>query len=76
MVDSNDPRCCFGIISACRGIDRSKKSVTQKTIDDNNNANKKNSKLLSHELNANWLSAIEVVGYYPEEDTGLVEETS
>lgn len=76
LVDSNDPRYCFGIISACRGIDRSKKPVTQKTIDDNNNANKKNSKLLSHELNANWLSAMEVVGYYPEEDAGLVEETS
>lgn len=76
LAYSTEPRYCFGIISACRGLDRSKGPISQKTVDANNHTNKKNSKLLSHELNANWLSAMEVVGYYPEENAGLVEETS
>lgn len=76
LVNSKNPKYSFGIISACRGLNISKKRAPQKLIDDNNHRNKINSQLLSHELNANYLSFMEVVGYYPEEGKELTEETS
>lgn len=76
LVNSENPRYCFGLISACRGLNISKKIASQKMIDDNNHRNKVNSQLLSHELNANYLPFMEVVGYYPEEGKELVEEAS
>lgn len=77
LVNSENPRYCFGLISACRGLNISKKIASQKMIDDNNNhRNKVNSQLLSHELNANYLPFMEVVGYYPEEGKELAEEAS
>ena len=76
LVNSENPRYCFGIISACRGLNISKKIASQKMIDDNNHRNKVNSQLLSHELNANYLPFMEVVGYYPEEGKELAEEAS
>lgn len=76
LVNSENPRYCFGLISACRGLNTSKKIASQKMIDDNNHRNKVNSQLLSHELNANYLPFMEVVGYYPEEGKELAEEAS
>lgn len=76
LVNSQSPKYCFGIISACRGLSIPKKRAAQKLIDDNNHRNKVNSQFLSHELNANYLFFMEVVGYYPEEGKELTEETS
>lgn len=76
LVNSENPRYCFGLISACRGLNISKKIASQKMIDDNNHRNKVNSQLLSHELNANYLPFMEIVGYYPEEGKELAEEAS
>lgn len=76
LVNSENPRYCFGLISACRGLNISKKIASQKMIDDNNHRNKVNFQLLSHELNANYLPFMEVVGYYPEEGKELAEEAS
>lgn len=76
LVNSENPRYCFGLISACRGLNIFKKIASQKMIDDNNHRNKVNSQLLSHELNANYLPFMEVVGYYPEEGKELAEEAS
>lgn len=74
---SNDPRYCFGIISACRGIqyDASDKT-TQKIVDDNNRRNKRNTSLLFHNLAANCYHTIEVKGSYLEKGVGRVYEDS
>lgn len=79
LVNSQNPKYCFGIISACRGIQKDAADsniITQKMIDDNNRINKKNTSLLFHNLAANYFHTIEVKGSYIEEGVGRVYETS
>lgn len=77
LACSEDPRYCFGIISACRGIqhDASDK-VTQKMVDENNRRNKRNTSLLFHNLAANYYHTIDVKGSYLEKGAGRVYEDS
>ena len=74
MFESEDPKYCFGGISACRGL--AKENPTKKDIDDNNHRNNQASQLLEHEINAAGLSFMEMKGVYEEFEAGTVYEKS
>lgn len=79
LVNSEEPKYCFGIISACRGLGTQNtltSDVTQYDIDRNNHKNREDSNLLLHNLLANKFRVLEVKGSYEEEGIGLVYETS
>lgn len=79
LLNTQEPKYCFGLISACRGLDIQGKSsveITQHNIDENNHNNNVNSGILMHNLKANKFGVIEVRGTYREEGIGLVEEIS
>ena len=79
---STDPMYVFACISACRALpvkDEEDNIIkfSQKTIDDNNHLNRKNSEFLANQLNRNNFVFQEIIGHYCEEDSqGDVEERS
>lgn len=79
LVNSEDPKYCLGLISACRGLDTQgnpSPEITQHNIDENNHKNNVNSGILMHNLKANKFGVMEIRGTYREEGIGLVEEIS
>lgn len=79
LFNSEDPKYCFVCISACRGLNDDA-IASKKTIDDLNHRNNVLSNDLKHQLIANNIKFMQVVGHYDEKDAlghvYEVEETS